>query len=136
MNTTQTRRLAQTSAEDLHRLAAQGERKGVRILVDHRTGQHVATSASDPTICYHLDVESGCTCKEYGTWGRCQHFALFLSELGRLPEVEPVAPVAVIEPAPRCPTCHGERWVKASTGNGLGDWVGVPCRDCTGHRAA
>ncbi len=128
MNTAQTHRIAQTTAEDLHRLAAQGERKGIRILVDPRTGQHVATSASDSTRCYHVDVERGCTCKGYGTWGRCQHFALLLSELGRLPEVEPVVTEVVVieQPAP-CRTCRGEGWVKASTGPRLSDWTVVPC---------
>ncbi|MDP9472778.1 MAG: hypothetical protein M3Q71_19295, partial [Chloroflexota bacterium] len=84
MNTATTRRIGTQRVEDLHRLAAQGERKGVRILVDHRTGQHVATSASDPTICYHLDVERGCTCPGYAAWQRCQHHSLLLSQLGRL----------------------------------------------------
>ncbi|MDP9355213.1 MAG: hypothetical protein M3Q71_07425 [Chloroflexota bacterium] len=128
MNTAQTRRIVQTTAEDLHRLAAQGEKKGVRILVDSRTGQHVATSASDPTRCYHLDAEQGCTCKGYGTWGRCQHFALFLSELGRLPEVGPaVTEVVVIEQPAPCRTCRGEGFVRAYVGGGLSDWIPVPC---------
>ncbi|MDP9358507.1 MAG: hypothetical protein M3R02_25120, partial [Chloroflexota bacterium] len=73
MTTAVTRRVSTQRAEDLHRLANQGERKGVKILVDPRTGQHVATSASDPTRCYHVDVERGCTCPGYAAWQRCQH---------------------------------------------------------------
>ncbi len=133
MDTATTRRIGTQRVEDLHRLASQGEKKGVKILVDPRTGQHVATSASDPTICYHLDAERGCTCKGYGTWGRCQHFALFLSELGRLSEVAPDVIAVVIESAP-CRSCRGEGFVRAYVGGGLNDWTAVPC-DCT-RRAA
>ncbi len=125
MNQTQTRIVTQ-KAEDLHRLADQAERKGVRLLVDERTGQHVATSASDPTRCYHVDAERGCTCKGYGTWGRCQHHALLLAELGRIPDPEPVVIAVVIEPAP-CRSCRGEGFVRAYVGGGLSDWVTVPC---------
>ncbi len=124
-----TRRIAQTTAEDLHRLAGQAEAKGVQILVDHRTGAHVATSASDPTRCYQVDAVRGCTCRGYAYWGRCQHHSLLLAELGRLPEVAPD-----IEPTPAaaalCPACRGEGWVKVSTGGHLAAWVAVSCR-CT-----
>ncbi|MDP9469548.1 MAG: hypothetical protein M3Q71_02630, partial [Chloroflexota bacterium] len=108
--TTITRRIAQTTAEDLHRLAGQAEAKGVRILVDHRTGAHVATSASDASRCYQVDAVRGCTCKGYVVWGRCQHHSLLLAELGRLPEVDPVVTGVVIvaeQPAP-CRACRGE----------------------------
>ncbi len=128
MNTAITRRIAQTTAEDLHRLADKGEKAGVRILVDHRTGQHVATSASDPTRCYQVDVERGCTCKGYGTWGRCQHHSLLLSELGLIPDIDPVVTdVVIVEvPAP-CRACRGEGSVRAYIGGGLSDWIMVPC---------
>ncbi|MDP9358008.1 MAG: hypothetical protein M3R02_22545 [Chloroflexota bacterium] len=137
MSTATTRRIAQTTAEDLHRLAGQAERRGIRILVDHRTGAHVATSASDPTRCYQVDAEQGCTCKGYGTWGRCQHHSLLLAELGRLPEVEPVVTDVVIldeQPAP-CRSCRGSGFVRMTTGPGLADWQMVPCTKCPGHHA-
>ena len=86
------RRIGIQRAEDLRRLADQGERNGVRILVDHRTGQHVATSATDLTRCYHVDAERGCTCRGYAVWGRCQHHSLLLAELGCSPDVEDVEP--------------------------------------------
>ncbi|MDP9358170.1 MAG: hypothetical protein M3R02_23375 [Chloroflexota bacterium] len=136
--TTITRRIAQTTAEDLHRLANQAERKGVRLLVDHRTGQHVATSASNPTTCYHVDVARGCTCKGYVVWGRCGHWALLLAELGQLPDMEmdavldeqpmanPVVTAVVVEPAP-CRSCRGAGFTRAYIGGGLSDWVAVPC---------
>ncbi len=125
-------------AEDLLRLANKGEKGGVRILVDHWTGQHVATSASDPTRCYHVDVERGCTCKGFTYWGRCQHHSLLLSELGLIPDIESVVTDVIIldeAPAP-CRSCRGEGFVRAYTGGHLSDWTAVPCASCTGHRAA
>ncbi len=126
MDTATTRRIGTQRVEDLHRLASQGERKGVKILVDPRTGQHVATSTSDPTRCYHVDVERGCTCKGYGTWGRCQHHSLLLAELGRIPDPEPVVTAVVIEPA-SCRSCRGAGYIRAYVGGGLSDWIAVPC---------
>ncbi|MDP9473734.1 MAG: hypothetical protein M3Q71_24245 [Chloroflexota bacterium] len=129
MNTATTRRIVVHRAEDLRRLADQGERNGIRIIVDHRTGQHVATSASDPTRCYQVDAERGCTCKGYGAWGRCQHHSLLLSELGRLSEADPVVTDVVIldEASAPCRTCRGEGSVRAYVGGGLSDWIMVPC---------
>ncbi|MDP9353911.1 MAG: hypothetical protein M3R02_01255 [Chloroflexota bacterium] len=129
MNTATSRRIGTQCVEDLHRLASQGEKKGVRILVDPRTGQHVATSASDLTRCYHVDVERGCTCKGYGTWQRCQHYALLLAELGRIPDPDLVVTEVVVldeQPAP-CRSCRGAGYVRAYVGGGLSDWIPVPC---------
>jgi hypothetical protein len=129
MNAAAHRRIAQTSAEDLRRLADQADRKGVHLLVDHRTGQHVATSASDPTRCYLVDAERGCSCKGYGAWGRCQHHSLLLAELGLIPDVEPVVADIVVldeQPAP-CRSCRGEGVKRAYVGGGLSDWIMVPC---------
>ncbi len=127
MNQTQTRITTQR-VEDLHRLADQAERKGVRLLVDHRTGQHVATSASNPTTCHQVDVNS-CTCKGFSVWHRCMHHSLLLAELGLIPDVEPVVTDVVIldeQPAP-CRSCRGEGSVRAYVGGGLSDWIMVPC---------
>ncbi len=129
MNTATSRRIDTQRVEDLRRLADKGEKAGVRILVDHRTGQHVATSASDPTRCYQVDAERGCTCKGFTYWGRCSHHALLLSELGLIPDVDPVVTDVVIldeQPAP-CRACRGEGWIRMSTGAGLADWVAVEC---------
>ncbi len=129
MSAATTRRIAQTTAEDLHRLANQGEKKGVRILVDPRTGQHVATSASDPTRCYHVDVENGCTCRGYAVWQRCQHHALLLAELGLIPDPTPAVEVVVLDeqPAP-CRSCRGAGFTRAYFGGKLSDWVAIPCQ--------
>ncbi len=134
MDTATTRRIAQTTAEDLHRLADQAERKGVRLLVDHRTGQHVATSASDPTRCYHVDPERGCTCKGFTYWGRCTHHSLLLAELGLIPDIDPVVVDMVIVEAPApCRSCRGTGFVRMTTGPGLSDWVMSPCAKCPGQ---
>ncbi len=127
MNQTQTRIVTQ-KAEDLHRLADQAERKGVRLLVDHRTGQHVATSASDPTRCYDVDAERGCTCKGWIAWHRCMHHSLLLSELGLIPDIESVVTDMVIVEAPApCRECRGEGVKRAYIGGGLSDWIAAPC---------
>jgi len=83
------RQIAIQNAEDLHRLAAQAERAGVRILVDHTTGAHIATSATDATACYVVTVGGGCTCRGFTYWGRCTHHSLLLAQLGLLPDQDP-----------------------------------------------
>lgn len=80
-----TARIARQTAEDHQRRAAQAERNGGRILVDHGTGQHVATSASDASRCYHVKLQ-GCTCRGFTSWRRCKHHSLLLAELGRIPD--------------------------------------------------
>ena len=128
MNQTVERRIRTQRSEDLRRLADQGERAGVRVLIDHRTGTHVATSASDPTRCYVVSVEGGCTCKGYLVWGRCQHFAVLLAQLGRIPDVAPL-PLGRSVERPACPACHGRGWGYADVGSDR--WPAqVPCRAC------
>ncbi len=123
MDQTQTRVQTQR-AEDLRRLADQGERNGCRILVEPISGEHFATSATSP-ILYRVGL-AGCTCRGYQAWHRCQHFALYLSECGMLPDLEP--DVVVDEHhAPHCRTCRGEGTTRAYIGGGLSDWVVVPC---------
>lgn len=89
------RQLAAFRAERLSRLADAAERAGVRILVDHRTGQHVAADADNPTACYLVDAD-GCTCRRFALWGRCWHHALLSAERGliRHPDEERETPTA------------------------------------------
>ncbi len=123
-----------TTPADLWRLADQARANGVRLLSEGLSGERFATSATDPNTVYRLTAYS-CTCKGFCHTGRCQHHALLLAELGWLPDVEPITGAVDARPA-ACPTCHGAGWVKATTGGWLTDWVGIPCRDCSDHRAA
>ncbi len=129
------RRIATQRVEDLTRLCRKAEQEGVRILVDHRTGQHVATSASDPTRCYHVDA-AGCTCRGFAHWGRCKHHSLLLAELGQL-EPEPPTPaapavVAVIVRAAEetCHNCGGNGWRYGE--NEYGRREQITCWTCGG----
>lgn len=83
-----TARVARQTAEDHQRRAAQAEHEGVRILVDYRTSQHVALSASDATRCYHVDT-GGCSCRGFMFRGRSKHHSLLLAELGRIEDAAP-----------------------------------------------
>jgi hypothetical protein len=145
------RRIAERNGETLRRLADQGERNGVRILVDHRREQHVATSATDPTACYFVGVEEGCTCRGYAKWGRCQHHSLLLSELGVIPDPNPAPDLTVLlwgdgdglarevesgeATGVRCAGCGDRGWVYGEAGGG--GWpLEAPCRACRGETAA
>lgn len=119
-----TARIARQTADDHQRRATQAEREGVRILVDSRTGQHVATSASNATACYAVSVQ-GCTCTGFTFWNRCKHHSLLLSELGRIPDETPASlaaglsdadVIALKADAMRRHALHGEPLVNVHTG--------------------
>ena len=120
---------------DFARLADLAERRGVRILVEPIGGEHFATSASNPTLLYRLTHWS-CSCRGFITWQRCSHYALFLSQLGWLPEPagddpepEPPAPAATAAPA-RCGSCHGRGTEQIA--DAIGTWHRVNCAGCGG----
>ncbi len=103
MNTVVSRRVSTQRVEDLLRLADQGERKGIKILLT-ADGEHFATSTSNPTMLHRVN-EHGCDCKGFASWGRCSHHALLLSQLGLIPDPEltvNVAEVVILDdhPAP------------------------------------
>ncbi len=131
MDTTRAR-ARQHRIEDLWRLVHQAEAKQIHILCEPSTGEHFSTSATDPTILYRVS-ESGCSCKGFRAWHRCQHWALFLASLGRLPDAEPDTVIAEA-PAP-CRACRGSGFVRMTTGPGLADWVTAPCTACPGRPA-
>ncbi len=129
MDTATRRRIAATTTEDLHRLADQGERKGIKILLT-ADGSHFATSISNPTMLHRVS-ERGCDCKGFAAWGRCSHHSLLLSQLGGIPDAEPIVNITEVvildeQPAP-CRSCRGEGVTRAYIGGGLSDWVMVPC---------
>ena len=80
MTTATEARIAIQRVEDLHRLADQAARNGVRILATI-AGAHFATSDTDP-IRLHVVTADSCDCNRFAWFGRCPHWALFLSELG------------------------------------------------------
>ncbi len=123
-------RITRHRLEDLHRLAAKAEQGGSRILHVAGTSNHVATSASSP-VCYQVSV-AGCTCKGFTTWDRCGHWALLLSELGRLPDL---TDTVIAEQSAPCRSCRGSGFVRMTTGPALSDWVVAPCTACTGQPA-
>ncbi len=127
MNTATTRRIAQTTVEDLHRLANQAEQKGVRILLT-ADGEHFATSSTSAVTLHRVSPE-GCDCRGFLYWNRCSHHSLLLAELGLIPDVDPVVTDVVIldEQPASCRACRGEGWIRMSTGAGLADWVAVEC---------
>ena len=123
MNTTVQTRTERQRVEDLIRLADQGERNGVRILCEPVSDQHFATSATSP-ILYRVSAD-GCGCRGFQAWRRCQHHALYLAEMGLLPDLE--QDVVVDDyPADRC-RCRGQGYVRATTGPALADWLPIPC---------
>jgi hypothetical protein len=116
----------ETKEQRAHRLAQKAVISGVRILTEPRSGFTYATSASDASILYRLDlVYRTCTCRGFERHGVCQHLALALVQAGEIP----------LEPAPEpviCPECHGRRGEKMSTGGHLSDWVWRTCSTCQG----
>ncbi|MDP9470626.1 MAG: hypothetical protein M3Q71_08155 [Chloroflexota bacterium] len=129
MNHVQTRVTIQ-KAEDLRRLADQGERRGIRILLT-ADGEHFATSNTS-AVTLHRVSRQGCDCKGFTYWGRCTHHALLLSQLGALPDPDPDVLVSE-RPSDRC-RCGGAGFTKTYTGGGLDNWIATPCR-CTQHAA-
>ena len=103
-------------AATLGRLPEEAERRGVKILHEPIANEVFALSGSDPTRLYRLTHWS-CTCRGFMRWQRCGHWALFLSELGWLPEIDPdpdpepdPMPAAAAQGAPAlvpCPDCDG-----------------------------
>ncbi len=129
MTTATSRRVSTQRVEDLHRLANQAEQKGIRILLT-ADGEHLATSATNATLVHRVN-ERGCDCRGFFYWHRCTHHALLLSQLGLIPDPEPVVnvtEVVIVEAPASCRSCRGEGWIRMSTGAGLADWVAIECR--------
>ncbi|MDP9472657.1 MAG: hypothetical protein M3Q71_18660 [Chloroflexota bacterium] len=127
MNTAVTRRIVTQKAEDLLRLADQGERKGIQILLTE-DGAHFATSASDKTRLHRVSPD-GCDCRGFQAWHRCMHYSLLLSQLGLIPDPTPAVEVVVLDEQPAaCRSCKGEGFVRAFFGGKLSDWVAIPCQ--------
>jgi hypothetical protein len=119
---------------DFWRLAEQAERTGIRIFVEPVSGEHFATSGSDPTRLYRL-TGFRCTCAGFTHWQRCQHHSLLLAQLGWLPDPDPPAPTAPAAIAaavadPPCWDCAGRGWERVQGASGA--WYRLPCLGCAG----
>lgn len=113
----------ETAQQRAYRLASKAVISGVRICTERATGRQFATSATDASTLYAVDVAARtCDCRGFEKYGICSHLALALAQAGML---EPAAPVT-------CPACGGERGRKQSTGGRLSDWVWITCRRCHG----
>ncbi len=114
---------ARQLAETLWRLAEEAERRGVKILHEPISNEQFALSGSDPTRLYRLTHWS-CTCRGFMRWQRCGHWALFLAQLGWLPDPDPEpdpdpTPASPAQDVPRlvpCPNCDGRGRVVAYFG--------------------
>lgn len=130
--------MTNTTATDLWRLADEAERRKIRILIEPISGEHFATSASDPALLYRVTGFS-CTCKGFVHWQRCTHHAALLAHLGWLPDPEPdplpPAPAAADPGMPEpilvaCPCCRGSGRDWAEGPDGL--QTSITCPICEG----
>ena len=105
---------------------------GVKVFQVAGSGEHVATSASEPGTVYRTDgVSCECAAAVLGNDPVCCHRAAFWLHVGVLdpePPTTPAAPAVVEVPAqpPICPHCQGEEeieyWVEAA-----GDYAVTAC---------
>jgi hypothetical protein len=130
------REASERVAAALWRLAQEAEQRGIRIMVEPISGDHFATSSREVHTLYRLTHYS-CTCKGFFRWQRCTHHALFLAQLGWLPEVgdhpdpepDPAAPGAALQPdTVVCLDCRGVEAFTAASGG----VVELPCGSCAG----
>ncbi len=98
---TTTRPSRPTTVEDLHRLAALGRDRGLRVF-EAAPGRWFCSSATDRFRLYPVTGLS-CTCQGFLAHQRCSHHALLLDHLGWLPDPAPEPP-AVVETL-HCATC-------------------------------
>ena len=77
---------ATTSASDLHRLADEAIRRGIRLFKVPSTAEWYASSATDPALLHRVTAFS-CDCRGFMHWQRCSHNSLLLAEIGYLPDL-------------------------------------------------
>lgn len=75
-------------AEEQKRLVSTAESAGVRIVVTRKTERHIAIDPLSPWA-YEVTRE-GCSCRQFGIYGKCPHHALLLAELGELEDPEEI----------------------------------------------
>ncbi len=122
----QVQRQPETRDAALVRLAAEARRREIHILVEPISGEHFATSSSDPSQLYRLTHYS-CSCRGFAHHQRCTHYALLLDCLGWLPE-SPTPPTPAVARVPEvpCDRCDGHGW---GYSGGSAAWT---CHTCSG----
>jgi hypothetical protein len=90
-------RTPETVDQAVHRLAKEARAKGVQVFVYPHTGEHYATSASNPGELHRVTLLS-CDCPGFIRHQRCTHHSALLAEVGQLPPL-PAAPVTAIDAA-------------------------------------
>ena len=132
MNTA-TRRPRPASPERWAKAAERARAEGVQVRQVASTGQWVATSGTDATVAYLMDVTGtvahGCSCLA-GVNGDpvCKHRAAFYLAVGLL-DPEPPTPAAPA-PAATCPACGGRGERMETVGWRGRDIVWHPCPRC------
>lgn len=134
---TQVRRPRVESPERWQKALERAVAGNVQVRQLRGSGQWVATSSSDPTIAYELDVTGnvvhGCTCPaaEHAD-PVCAHRAMAWYLIGALdlPEPTPVPEPAPVTETVRCPDCGGDGFIKIMTGGRFSDWVPGTCHRC------
>jgi hypothetical protein len=76
------RRNHRFQAEAMHRLVKIAESGGVRIVITRKTERHIAIELRSPWA-YEVSRQ-GCECARFGIFGRCEHHALLLTEMGEI----------------------------------------------------
>ena len=132
MNTA-TRRPRPASPERWAKAAERARAEGVQVRQVASTGQWVATSGTDATVAYLMDVTGtvahGCSCLA-GVNGDpvCKHRAAFYLAVGLL-DPEPPTPAAPA-PAATCPACGGRGERMETVGWRGWEVVWHPCPRC------
>ena len=140
MATTAVRTLRQATPERWRAALARAEREGVQVRQLVGSGAWLATSGTDATKAYELEIVNGivrsCSCPA-GTFGDpcCKHAARFYHLVGLLdldpePEPEPPTPAAPAPAAVPCWDCQGTG--RDHIADARGRWHAVACLACEG----
>jgi hypothetical protein len=111
-----------TTPEDLHRLAALDQVRGLRLTQESESVWFCSSASQHGEP--HYVTGLSCDCRGFQEHQRCTHYALLLDHLGWLPEVAESAP------AP-CANCSGGGVLYVRDCERAG-WPCPPCPECGG----
>jgi hypothetical protein len=115
-----------TTPEDLHRLAAVAQARGLRLTQESESVWFCSSASQhgDP----HYVTGLSCDCRGFQEHQRCTHYALLLDRLGWLPEVETEDASGV---PVQCASCSGAGVIYVRDCERAG-WPHPPCPNCKG----